>query len=225
MSNHRKGSSHLRHLAISAGIFSLPLFLPPLSNADIVFSNFGPSFAYNTSGGNDVGNAFDGNNYAEGDTFTPGHTDVFADLRIALSCFVSCPSPFTVDLTANSGDQPGAVIESFSVLGTSLGPLGANNPPVLLTSVLKPTLTAGTQYWVTVSSTLADSITWNWNTTGDTSDQAISTDGGSTWFSPSGLTPSAYQIDGTTAVPEPGLFWLSAAGFAICMLRRRFRAS
>ena len=127
--------------------------------------------------------------------------------------------------------MPGAVLESFSVPGTSLGPLGANNAPLVLSSVLKPLLTAGTQYWVAVTSSLNDSIAWNWNSTGDASSEAISTDGGTTWFAPSGLTPGAYQVNGTpvtTVMPEPGalvllttVLLLLAVGKPGALLRRR----
>ncbi len=72
-----------------------------------------------------------------------------------------------------------------------------------MTSVAHPTLTAGTQYWITVSSSVNFAIAWNDNSTGDASDQAISSDGGASWFSPSGMTPSAYEVDGATSVPEP----------------------
>jgi hypothetical protein len=193
------------------GVWTLLFAAPAVSRADVVlFTNFGAGFSYNTGAGNFVGNAFDGsgNNYAEGDTFTPTTSANFSTLDIALSCFLACPDNLTVSLDKNNAGVPGAVLESFTVAGPSLGAFGANNPPVALTAVGPPILlTAGTPYWVTVSADLNDSITWNWNSTGDTSSQAISTDGGTTWFAPSGLTPGAYQVNGTpvtTVVPEPG---------------------
>jgi hypothetical protein len=122
-----------------------------------------------------------------------------------------------VDLAADSGsDSPGSIVESFTVAGTSLSSVGVDNPPLLLDSVLFPTLTAGTQYWVVVESDLNDSIAWSDNITGDTSDQAVSSDGGSTWFSPSGATPSAYEVDSQipsgTVVPESSTFVLLLVG-------------
>jgi hypothetical protein len=81
---------------------------------------------------------------------------------------------------------------------------------------MHPLLTAGTQYWVTVASDLSNSIAWNWNSTSDTSDEAVSTDGGATWFSPSGLTPGAYQVNGvqSTTTPEPSASWFLIGLFA-----------
>jgi len=53
------------------GLLALLLGAPAVGRADIIFSNFGPGFGYDTTGGNPIGNAFDGNNYAQADTFTP----------------------------------------------------------------------------------------------------------------------------------------------------------
>src|SRR5208337_3114077 len=51
--------------------------------------------------------------------------------------------------------------------------------------------------------------------------QAISTNGGTTWFSPSGLTPGAYEVDGSTvvvAVPEPNTLVLALASGVLGLL-------
>jgi hypothetical protein len=55
------------------------------SRADVLFSNFGAGLSYNTAVGNSVGNAFDGNNYAEGDTFTLGETATLSSITVALN--------------------------------------------------------------------------------------------------------------------------------------------
>ncbi len=128
-------------------------------------------------------------------------TPLFSSLRIALSCFAFCPDPFFVALNQDAGNQPGAALETFAVPAGVLGPLGSNNPPLLLNSVLNPALMPATRYWVTVSADLNDSIAWNLNSTSDPAAEAISIDGGSTWFSPSGNTPGAFEVSGI--VPEP----------------------
>jgi hypothetical protein len=201
------------------------LLLPAVSKADAIFSNLGTSPIYDISEGNIVGNDFVGDNLAEGSTFTPLSPKTFASLSLALSCNLdSCPDAYTVSLNSDSGfDSPGTVIESFLGAGNSLGQLNVNNPLSVFNSVLMPSLSVGTQYWVVVSSDLNNSITWNFNSTGDSSDQAISTDGGATWFSPSSLTPGAYEVDGvaTSATPEPGAFWLLSVGLSSFLLLRR----
>jgi hypothetical protein len=200
------------------GVLTLLFMAPTVSRADVIFTNFGGGLSYNTSNANSVGNAFDGNNYAQGDTFTSGVTESLQSLTIALSCFGpnACPDNFFVQLNANSAGAPGAALESFSVTGASLGLLGNNNAPLVLNSVLHPLLGAGTEYWVSVRSDLNDSIGWNLNTTGDISSEAISTDGGVNWFSPSGLTPGAYEVDGNSgAVPEPASVPVLASMIAV----------
>jgi hypothetical protein len=137
---------------------------------------------------------------------------------VALSCFFACPGDFTISLHADAGDLPGATLENFNVSGGALGTFGDNNPPVKVTSVFMPVLTAGARYWVTVSSSDADSIEWNLNSTGDKSDEAISTDGAATWFSPSGLTPGAFEVDGT---PEPTSLLLLGTLLSGLALRKR----
>jgi PEP-CTERM motif len=206
-----------RQLGASIGF---AVFLTALSSwgavAAPIYSNFGPSQSYDITQGVFVGNDFVGDNLAEGSTFTPSTNTAFGSLSLALSCAIaSCPSSFTVSLTQDSSDSPGTVIESFTGSGTLLGALGVQNAPLVFSSALKPTLTSGDQYWVTVSSDILNSIVWNANTTGDASDQAISSDGGATWFSPSGLTPGAYEVDSiATAVPEPSTWAMMLLGFA-----------
>lgn len=180
------------------------LFMPSVSWADgIVFTNFGAAHSYNTGAGNTVGNAFDGNNYAEGSTFTPSVSESFTSVTIALSCLSSCPDNFDVSITESAGGMPGAVLENFIVNAASLGVFGTDNAPVVRNAAQGPMLAAGTQYWITVDSDLNNSIAWNLNSTGDLAGTAISLDGGSTWFSPSGQTPGAFEVDGVTGVPEP----------------------
>ena len=213
-------------VSIAAALLSAAV-LPANLSASVIFTNFGPSQGYDLLNYNIVGNDFAGDNLAQGDTFTPGSTATFGDLQLALSCSASCPDPFTVALTLDSGaDYPGTVVESFNVAGTSLGSVGVDNTPIMLTSVLHPTLSSGTQYWVTVSSDLNDTIAWSDNTTGDVSDQAVSSDGGTTWFSPSGATPSAYEVDSSTVVsgvPEPGTFVMLAGMLPLLWFVRRLK--
>jgi hypothetical protein len=209
-------------LSLILGVSLLVFAAPSVAEAATVFTNFGPGLTYDINSGNPVGNAFDGNNYAEANTFSPSSSGSLQSLLIALSCAFGCPFPVSVSLTADGGDQPGVILESFSVAGPALGPIGVPNAPILLNSVLLPQLFAGTQYWVAVSAPLTDSASWNLNTTGDVSDQAMSADGGATWFSPSGNTPGALEVD---AVPEPGTSALLVGGGLLLGLIRQRRRS
>ena len=202
----------------------LGIFLPASAPASAIFSNFGLGPTYDTSTGNPVGNAFDGNTYAEGGTFVPTTNVNFGSVLVALSCIFGCPAAdnFTVALSADAGNQPGAAIESFNFTGKVLGSLGTNNVPVQATSITKPLLTAGTRYWITVAATNAYSIDWNLNSTSDPASEAISTDGGSTWFAPSGNTPGAFEVDSAAGIasPEPSSGIL-LGGTTLLALRRR----
>jgi hypothetical protein len=194
-----KNLSSIIRKIIGICAFTVPALSPA---ASVIYSNFGAGSSYNTSQGNPVGNAFDGNDYAEGDTFVLSGDAIFDSLRISLSCFGSCTDPFFVTLSRDAGNQPGTALETFTVPAGALGTLGANNPPLVLSSVATPALSVGTRYWITVRADLNDSIDWNLNSTGDSAAEAISADGGSSWFSPSGNTPGAFEVGGI--IPEPG---------------------
>jgi len=205
--------------------------MPAAAPASVIYSNFGAGQTYYTTGGNAVGNGLDfsGSNYAEGESFTPGANANFGSVTVALSCSTACPASdnFTISLDSDSGDSPGATIESFIFTAKTLNSLGLSNTPIVATSVLKPLLTSGTQYWITVTSSIAYAITWNWNNTGDVNDQAISADGGASWFSPSGLTPGAFEVDSPTVVggtPEPGSGLLISGGLLLGGLYKRLAA-
>jgi hypothetical protein len=235
-----KGMIFMTHrfaLVTSIGVWVL-LFAARARADIVVFSNLDSSFSYNTVLGNYIGNGqdFSGSNYAEGATFTPTTSADFSSLDIALNNSSGIADSLTISLDANSSGGPGAALESLTVPSAVLGAFGINNTPLTLDSVLHPLLTAGTQYWVTVSdATGSDSNVWNWNDTSDTSSAAISTDGGTTWFSPSGLTPGAYQVNGTPmqTVPAPSIgvgfpAFLAVGGFlfgARLLLRRRINTA
>jgi hypothetical protein len=216
--------THRLALSLIVGGSILVFAAPSVAEAGAVFTNFGPALSYDFNSGNPVGNAFDGNDYAQANSFLPSSSGSLQSLRIALSCALSCPDAVGVSLTADSADQPGLVLESFVLAGGALGSIGINNPPLFLLSVLHPSLIVGTRYWVAVGAGLTDNVAWNLNTTGDVSDQAISSDNGATWFSPSGNTPGALEVD---AVPEPGSFMLVGGAFLLSLLlyRRRPKAS
>jgi hypothetical protein len=203
-------------------IGALAALLPATASASVIFTNFGPTLAYDESQGNPVGNDFAGDNAAQGNSFMLPSNAIFGSAMVALSCVVGCPGAmnFTVNLTADSGDSPGTVIESFVFTGAPLNGLGNDNAPITLTSVLHPTLLFGREYWITISSSVANAIAWNNNSTGDIHDQAVSSNGGVTWFSPSGATPGALELDGTF-VPEPSAGLLAGTGLIVAWWWKR----
>ena len=109
-------------LLLHVGVCALLFAAPAIVNADSIFSNFGAGSSYNTLGGNPVGNGLDGSgfDYAEGNSFIASQSGALVSISVALSCAV-CPAggAITVNLTQNAGNQPGSVMESFSILGSS----------------------------------------------------------------------------------------------------------
>jgi hypothetical protein len=193
------------------------------ASGSVVFTNFGVGTPYDVTQGNPVGNDFVGDHVAEANSFFLTGNATFQSLAVPLSCAGTCPASedFAISLAASSGGSPAAVIESFAFTGVTLGALGSNNAPITATSVLRPLLLGGTEYWITVTSSPSSALAWNLNSTNDTSPQATSTDGGVTWFSPSGMTPSALQVNGI--IPEPSAGRLLGGGLLGLILLRRFK--
>ncbi len=214
------------------------LVAPAVVRADVVFTNLGPGGTYNAFSGNPVGFGPSSiTTYGEGETFTPSQNYNLTAIQLALSIGGSDAGssgtnefPIYVSLASDAGNQPGASLQTITIPAHSLGPIFLNNPVIVL-SASPLLLTAGTQYWVTVTAAQAepaavsDVVEWNLNNTGDSADNALSTDGGATWTSPSGQTPGAFEVDGDSlhAVPEPGSWtiWFTAGALGLVAVRSR----
>ena len=123
--------------SVTLAVWTLVLTIPSAAWADPIFTNFGADSSYNIATGSPVGNGLDstGFTYAQGGTFVSSTTANLGSIVIALS-YLSVPTdPITVALMQDAGDQPGDVLESFIVDAGSLGALGTNNSPVVLTSL------------------------------------------------------------------------------------------
>jgi hypothetical protein len=143
-------------------LFALAMITLP-ANADILFNNFGPGDAYLPNVVYSIGR-FPGDTitYVQGDAFiVTGGNFTLDSLTLALNWGGSGPNAVDVQLRADAGGKPGAVLESFHL--ENLGILGLPNPPVIATSALHPLLLAGQQYWVTASASDVTDIGWNFN--------------------------------------------------------------
>jgi hypothetical protein len=204
-------------LLLILGFLAFVVFAPILAHADtVIFINLGPGNSYDTSIGNPVGDGLDGSgfDYGEGVAFVAPLSTKLSLIELALSCvFCSPGGSVQVSLRQSSAGTPGALLESFTVLDSTLGLLGHNNPLLILMSVLQPNLLSSSTYWLTVAGDASNAVAWNWNNTGDTSTTGISVDGGASWFAPAGDTPGAAAvIAGDTQVPEPASLWLLSTG-------------
>ena len=198
------------------------------AQATPLFSNFSAGHGYDTSAGLAVGDGnLDGSaNYAQASAFTAGATATLGSIVIALSDVFGAgqPAPVTVALRSNSGGTPGGVLESFTIAAGTIGTLGLNNATLVLNSITHPSLNNGTQYWVAVSTSLTNLISWNFNNSNDLTDgvEAQSLDGGGSWAAAFGNTRGAFEVDPyVPAVPEPGTPALLAGGLAAWLGRRR----
>lgn len=215
----------LKQLAKALLIFPL---LTGVSHATAFFSDFGANQSYDTGNGQFLGDDGAGNNDAQAAEFTAATSGGLADIQLALSAFGGQSDSIVVTLDNNNGGQPGGILESFSFSAATLGNFGDNNQLVVLNSVLNPTLTAGSSYWITISTDVANSLVWNNNNIGSFPDTAElqSVDGGASWLTAFGNTLPAFQLDPIfVPAPEPGIFPLMAMGyFSLSIGARRKRS-
>jgi hypothetical protein len=154
------------------------------ASAHIIYSNIGPGFPAD-SGGNDA----EGNTYFS-TTFIATNGGNLNTLTMELD---GTTSPVTVGLYTNSAGQPGTLLESW----TAVIPIGGGAiPPVVpattLTSLVRPYLSAGTQYWIVLTQSSPFQIRWYLNDTGVT---------GGFW---TGSTINT-QVDVFPGIPTPGI--------------------
>jgi uncharacterized protein (TIGR03382 family) len=156
-------------------------------------------------------------------SFTPSATYTLSSITVSVQFISGTSNQLTIDL-AGGLSQPGAPIESFSLTGI---PSTFPGTVQTVTSVLNPTLSAGTRYWVVLSAADPASTYDGW------AQGLVSIPGGlflgqNTNFpnwSIGGLSNSAggaFSVDGT-AVPEPATGALSLGALALLglVVRRR----
>jgi hypothetical protein len=127
-------------------VIMLLLAIP--SHAAVIFSTLGPGDTYNTSVGYAIG--VSPYEYEQGNSFAfsvaaPYYLDT---IELAVG-HVSGTNEIDVWLMSDAAGEPGAIIEAFNF--TNLGAFGDNNPLLVGTSVLRPVLTPGTDYWLIAS--------------------------------------------------------------------------
>jgi hypothetical protein len=164
------------------------------AQADVIFNNFGPNYAYATNGGYDVGNSpiFGGTIVAPRVLFTSNGDYSVTQIDLALGYF---PDEFVGEVNA----------VTVSLYSSTLDLLGSWNLSNLanvfessvqtISGISNVSLTAGSSYWLQVSNPETRSL-WNFNSTGATGtvcSRSCKTD-----------TLTAFDVIGTSAaVPGP----------------------
>jgi len=176
--------------------------------AGTIFSTLGPGDTYGPSGGTIAGASavYFGNpvhQQAVGSAFTPTSNATVSEIELAAG-ILSGTNSLNVQLRNDDGTgKPGSIIESFQV--NNLPTFDSFGSDHLLTALssLTPSLSAGTQYWLTAFPGAADTLGALYAaSTGQIGTAADSLDGGATWIIGSGFF--AFRIDGSvSAVPEP----------------------
>lgn len=208
-------------LAVLAALAGL-LGAPSSAAASIIFDSLGGSY---TSAS---GIAYDGpSGYADqaiGSSFTVGPQDYTLE-RIGLVLWPGAGASgqtMTLDLRADEGGAPGAVLESFVVAETDI----TYNALLLRNSLLAPVLSANTTYWLTATPSLGFNAAWAFNNTGATGLAVATTAPFTAWNVFAGDASHAMRIEGTelpppAAVPEPSTLLLLGTGIAASAWRQR----
>ena len=213
-------STLFRHVVFAA-VLALVAGISDPARAGVVYSNFGPGQSYNS---NSEWQVYSDDAYAM--QFAPTTSFTFTDAVIPMISLQG-PNVYDVTLSSDSGGMPGSVLETIALNGVV-----STTAPALVTatSVLEPTLSAGSLYWLIVWTPSFNTIGGlSMNSIGDLPNNNFAysnfnypTGGWHIFNQP--IARPAFEIDGVPrSVPEPSSLILAAAAASIGVICGRFR--
>jgi len=206
--------------SLAVGIFILSA---SVASAATIVSTFGPGQTYGAA------DLTVDSTFSVAVSFTSTATVQFGSVEVGayFDYIGQPPHDFYISLDADSSGAPGAVLESFAFGPSSFPWLPPNITSTILTgtSLLNPTLYAGTQYWI-VFSTSQTFPGYGLDENGLSPEQyGVDDFTGGSWSYVSYAPTPAFEVDSLNSTPEPAAGVLLGAGLlALAAMRKHLWA-
>jgi hypothetical protein len=199
--------------------------------ADTLYTNFGPGLAYEDGNGVFVSNGTVETSVAEELPVLTSSYYLSSIEFVASTKNPALSNTVTIGIYADNGGVPAATALETITLTGQLAPFDGTLSPILTaTSLTNPLLAAGSQYWVVMDGTAAESLVWDQNSIHTFGYLETNGTPGDWVNNPNPFateTNSVFEVDGTPVsaaptAPEPRTWTLLAGGLGlICGLARR----
>ena len=198
------------------------------ARADFLYSNLGTGTdVYNCCSGWTVsGTGTLGISFIAANQFQVTQSGFAREIDVAVS-YVTGVNSFYLNIDADNGGRPGAVLASFTNLSSATS-FGSCCGLVSIFDVSGLYFQTGIDYWVVIGPMDTTSTTWEaWNLSNSAQGlDDYSTDGGLSWVSNGTQPQGAFQILPAycCGTPEPSALWLFSSGMVAALsVARRLR--